>query len=92
MLIQANKMTMLLYREKIKNETHLQPLRENARKLAFLNDATKSNDGISYPDLADDSTSTIRDYRLFNGSITYIDLVVTYITIVTHECETRQCG
>ena len=39
-------MTMLLHREKSKNEAHLQPLRENAQKLAFLNDATKSNHGI----------------------------------------------
>jgi hypothetical protein len=38
---------MLLNREKNKNEAHLQPLRENARKLSFLNDATKSNDGTS---------------------------------------------
>src|SRR5271154_1560328 len=41
-------MTMLLQREKAKNEAHLQPLRENARKLAFLNEATKTNDG-SHP-------------------------------------------
>src|SRR5271170_1791854 len=40
-------MTVLLQREKIKNEAHLQPLRDNARKLAFLNEATKSNDGSS---------------------------------------------
>jgi hypothetical protein len=40
-------MTMLLQREKAKNDAHLQPLRENARKLAFLNEATKSNDGSS---------------------------------------------
>jgi hypothetical protein len=40
-------MTMLLQREKAKNEAHLQPLRENARKLSFLTEATKSNDGIS---------------------------------------------
>ena len=41
-------MTMLLQREKAKNEAHLQPLRENARKLAFLNEATKSNDGSTH--------------------------------------------
>ena len=38
-------MTVLLQREKARNEAHLQRLRENARKLAFLNEATKSNDG-----------------------------------------------
>jgi hypothetical protein len=38
-------MASLLHREKAKNEKHLQPLRENARKLAFLTEATKSNDG-----------------------------------------------
>jgi hypothetical protein len=36
---------MLLQREKAKNEAHLQPLRENAQKLAFLQETTKSNDG-----------------------------------------------
>src|SRR5271154_1274749 len=41
-------MTMLLQREKAKNDAHLQPLRENARKLAFLNEATKSNDGSTH--------------------------------------------
>lgn len=51
-LIQANKMTMLLHREKNKNEAHLQPLRENARKLAFLNEVTKSNDGTFRHDLS----------------------------------------
>ena len=45
LMAKANKMTALLQREKAKNETHLQPLRENARKLAFLYEATKSNDG-----------------------------------------------
>jgi hypothetical protein len=40
-------MTLLLQREKAKNEARLQPLRENARKLSFLTEATKSNDGIS---------------------------------------------
>lgn len=39
-------MTSLLQREKAKNEAHLIPLRENARKLAFLTEVTKSNDGI----------------------------------------------
>lgn len=45
-------MTMLLHREKNKNEAHLRPLRENARKLAFLNDATKSNEGTSRHNLS----------------------------------------
>ena len=48
-------MTMLLQREKTKNEAHLQPLRENAKKLAFLNEATKSNDGI---------TPMVRDFNI----------------------------
>ena len=38
-------MTMLLQRVKTKNEAHLQPLRENAKKLAFLHETTKRNDG-----------------------------------------------
>ena len=38
-------MTMLLQRENAKNEAHLIPLRQNAQKLAFLTEATKSNDG-----------------------------------------------
>lgn len=38
-------MTMLLQRENAKNEAHLIPLRQNAKKLAFLTEATKSNDG-----------------------------------------------
>jgi hypothetical protein len=41
-------MTLLLQREKAKNEARLQPLRDNARKLSFLTEATKSNDGISF--------------------------------------------
>lgn len=36
---------MLLQKESARNEKHLQPLRENARKLAFLNEASKANDG-----------------------------------------------
>jgi hypothetical protein len=38
-------MTVLLQREKAKNEAYIQPLRENAQKLAFLHDVTKSNNG-----------------------------------------------
>lgn len=44
---EARKMTSLLNREKTKNETHLLPLRENAKKLSYLQEAAKSNDGNS---------------------------------------------
>jgi hypothetical protein len=44
---------MLLQREKAKNEAHLRPLRENSRKLSFLTEATKSNDGIPFKILTD---------------------------------------
>lgn len=45
-------MAALLQREKVKNEAHLQPLRENAQKLSFLTEATKSNDGIPHHNYA----------------------------------------
>jgi hypothetical protein len=45
---EANKMSTLLNREKTRNEMHLTPLRENAKKLSFLQDATKANDGNLY--------------------------------------------
>jgi hypothetical protein len=38
-------MRSLLRREKHKNEKYLIPLRANAKKLSFLIDSTKSNDG-----------------------------------------------
>lgn len=51
-LIKANKMTVLLQREKAKNDAYIQPLRENAQKLAFLREVSKSNDGIYLLELA----------------------------------------
>ena len=42
-------MATLLQREKAKNEAYLQPLRENAKKLSFLHDTAKSNDGSTAP-------------------------------------------
>ena len=45
---EANKMSALLQREKARNEAHLTPLRENAKKLSFLQEATKANDGNIY--------------------------------------------
>jgi hypothetical protein len=43
---EANKMTLLLQREQSRNEAYLQPLRENAQKMSFLQEITKSSDGI----------------------------------------------
>ena len=57
-LMKANKMTMLLQREKAKNEAHLKPLRENARKLAFLQEATKANEGTLFSCICSDISST----------------------------------
>jgi len=44
--------TTLLQREKVKNEAYLQPLRENAKKLSFVHDTAKSNDGSPPPQTA----------------------------------------
>ena len=43
---EAQKMSALLHREKTRNETLLEPLRVNAKKLSFLHESTKANDGI----------------------------------------------